>query len=132
MAEAESVLVAWLEQEFPDARVCTETSQAIIAGIGTGTDVIQVTRFGGSDEEIPTFDNASMDFDCYAATRGEARTLAYAVRDSIRNDLPGQTIGGASAMRARSVSGPSWTPYDNTNLRRFTYSAQIRLHSLEA
>lgn len=128
MAEAESVLVAWLEGVFPAARICTETP----ADLADVVPCIQVSRFGGSDDEVPTFDNASMDFDCYAATRAAARTLAYDVRSSLRNDLPGQTVGGAFVGRVRSISGPSWTPYDNTKLRRFTYSAQIRLHSLEA
>lgn len=128
MAEAELVLVAWLRAAFPNARVATETP----ANLADVLPCIAVSRFGGADEEIPTFDNPMMDFDCYAATRGEARTLAYAVRSSLRNDLPGQMVAGAFASRVRTVSGPVWTPYDNSALRRFTYSARIRLHSQEA
>jgi hypothetical protein len=132
MAEAESVLVAWLEQAFPDARICTETPGDLDALVLAGTDVIAVSRFGGSDDEVPTFDNASMDFDCYSSTHPLARTLGYAVRSGLRNDAPGKTVGGAFIGRVRSISGPAWTPYENTKVRRFTYSAQIRLHSLEA
>ena len=128
MADAEAVFVAWLEQEFTDARICTETP----ANLDDALPCIQVTRIGGGDEEVSTFDNPRMDFDCYAATRSAARDLAYAVRASIRNDLPGETIGGAFASRVSSSTGPSWAPHTNTNLRRFVYSAQIRLHSLEA
>lgn len=132
MAEAETVLVEWLKMAFPTCRICTETPADMGDLVKAGKDVIQATRFGGSDEEVSTFDQASMDFDCYAGTRAAARDLAYEVRSSIRNDLPGQTVAGAFASRVRSISGPAWTPYDNTKLRRFTYSAQIRLHSLEA
>jgi len=128
MAEAELVLVAWLRAAFPNARVATETP----ANLADVLPCIAVSRFGGADEEIPTFDNPMLDFDCYAATRGEARTLAYAVRSSLRNDLPGQMVAGAFASRVRTVAGPVWTPYDNPALRRFTYSARIRLHSQEA
>ena len=128
MAEAELVLVAALKAHFSTARVATETPGTL----ETVLPCIVVTRFGGSEDEVSTFDNPAMDFDCYAATRGEARTLAHAVRDCIRNDLPGQIFAGAAISRTRTISGPTWTPYDNTALRRFTYSARIRLHSLEA
>lgn len=128
MADAELVLVAWLHDAFPDARVVTETP----ANLQDVLPCIRVTRFGGADEEVSTFDNPTLDFDCYAATRADARSLAYAVRSSIRNDLPGQTRAGAFASRSRTLAGPVFTPYDDTTLRRFTYSAQIRLHSLEA
>jgi len=122
---AETALVAWLKSAFPAARVATETP----ADLAGNLPCIVVTRFGGTDEQFSTFDNPTLDFDCYAASRAAARELAYEVRSSIRNDLPGQIVAGAFASRTRSIAGPSFTPYDNTSLRRFTYSAQIRLHS---
>jgi len=125
---AETVFVAWLKAAFPSARVVTETP----SNLEDVLPCIAVSRFGGTDEVFASFDNPSMDFDCYAPTRAEARSLAYAVRDSIRNDLPGQIVAGAFVSRTRSVAAPVFTPYDNTGLRRFTYSAQARLHSLEA
>lgn len=125
-AIAETVLLTWLKAAFPAARVVTETP----GDLADVVPCIQVSRFGGADEYVSTFDNPSMDFDCYAATRGEARQLAYDVRSSLRDDLPGQVVAGASIVRVRTISGPAWTPYNNTNLRRFTYSAQIRLRSL--
>lgn len=135
-AEAESVMVAALKVAFPTARVLTETPD----NLADVLPCIRVARFGGAEDYIYTFDNATMDFDCFAATRGEARTLAHAVRTWVRRDLPGQTIsyddgnGGtasASVSRTRTFSGPVWTPYENTNVRRFTYSAAIRLHVKE-
>jgi hypothetical protein len=67
---------------------------------------IQVSRFGGADEYVSSFDNPSMDFDCYAASRIEARQLAYDVRSSLRDDLPGEVVAGASIVRVRTISGP--------------------------
>lgn len=121
---AETVLVEWLRTAFPSVRVVTETP----ANLADVLPVIQVTRFGGADEYIPAFDNPSMDFDVYAATRDAARGLAHDVRDSLRGDLPGATVLGVSVVRVRSISGPAWTFYNNTSMRRFTYSANLRLH----
>lgn len=133
--EAEALMVAWLKTALPGVRIATETP-------GDLADVLPcvvVSRFGGSEEEIYTFDNPLMDFDCFDATRGKARQLAYAVRTSIRRDLPGQTVtytdddgntGTGAVSRTRGSSGPTWTPYDNTNVRRFVYTAQVRIHSI--
>ena len=65
-------------------------------------------------------------------SRAAARTLAYAVRSYVRGTLPGTKVGTAFFSRSQDILGPHWTPYDNGTLRRFTYSAAIRLHSLEA
>lgn len=127
-AEAELVLVAGLKTAFPGKRIATETP----ADLATVLPCIVVTRFGGTEDSVYVFDNPSVDFDCYAATRAEARTLAHQVRTWVRRDLPGQTVGGAFVLRTQTITGPIWTPYDNTNVRRFTYAAQIRLHTPEA
>lgn len=126
MAEAESVLVTALKAAFPGVRIATETP----ADLGDVLPCIVVSRFGGTEDEIYTFDNPNVDFDCYEATRALARTLAHDVRTWVRRDLPGQTVAGAFIARTQTVTGPIWTPYDNTNVRRFTYAAQIRMHSL--
>jgi hypothetical protein len=132
-AEAEVVGTTWLRAQFSTARVVTETPADLDTLVAAGTPVIAVSRFGGvEDDQFYTFDNASLDFDCYAATRGAARTLAHQVRSSIIADLPGQTVSGAFILRTQTITAPIWTPYANTKVRRFTYAAQIRLHSPEA
>lgn len=123
---AETVFVTWLKAAFPTARVVTEAP----SNLADVLPCIRVTRFGGADETITSFDNPAMDFDCFGATRDTARALAYAVRGSLRNDLPGQVVAGAFILRAETISGPFWTPWDNTSLRRFTYSARIRLQAV--
>lgn len=126
VVSAEPVLVAWLTGAFPDARVVTETPADLAANV----PCIRVRRIGGADEAVWTFDNPTMDFDCYAVGRAAARDLAYAVRASLRRDLPGQIVAGAFVLSCRTFSGPVWTPYDNTDLRRFTYSAEFRLQEM--
>lgn len=129
--EAETVLVAAAAAHFTGKRVCTETPDDLADVL----PCIRITRFAGGADEVYTFDNPSIDFDCYAATRAAAQTLAYEVRTWVRNTLPGTTIGDdttgrAFVARSQDILGPHWTPYDNTSLRRFTYSAALRLHAL--
>jgi hypothetical protein len=126
MAEAEAVLVAALNAGGPAARYVTELP-ASLSG-----DTVRVTKVSGTDGgKFSAYEDAVVDFDCFAATRAEARTLAYAVRDYLRNTLRGETVGSAAFIVAvRSVNGPAWLPYDNTAVRRFIYTAQIRIHSI--
>jgi hypothetical protein len=122
---AETVFLTWLRAEFPDLRVVTE----LPADLGEALPCIRVTCFGGANESAPGFDNSSMSFDCFAATRDAARTLAYEVRQSVTGKLPGQMVAGCAVVRARTTSGPFWTPWDNTSVRRFTVTGQFRLHT---
>jgi len=135
--EAEEILVTALAAHFTSARVCTETPD----NLADVLPCIRVTRFAGGSDPVYTFDNPSIDFDCYAASRGAARKLAYDVRTYVRQTLVGSTVeitdandavtGRAFVARAQDILGPHWTPYDNTSLRRFTYSAALRLHALD-
>jgi hypothetical protein len=125
-AEAEAVLQDALAAHFTTAYVCTETP----SDLADHLPCIRVTRFGGAADSIYTFDNAQVDFDCYAASRAAARTLAHDVRTYLHATLEGSKAGGAFIAKVQDIQGPTWTPYDNTSLRRFTYSAEIRLHSL--
>lgn len=125
-AEAESVVRSALASAFADVRVVTE----LPANLGDVLPVVEVSRFGGSDDVL-SFDNANVDVDVYAASRGAARTLAEQVRAYMRGQLPGQTFAGAFVLSVSTISAPMWTPYDNTALRRFNSSYRIRLHSLQ-
>lgn len=125
MAEAEAVLVAALETGGPAARYCTELPGTLPA------KVVRITRISGTDDQFSVYEDAIVDFECFASTRQAARTLAYDVRDYLRNTLPGETVDThAFVVAVRSVNGPVWVPYDNTNVRRFIYTAQIRIHSI--
>jgi hypothetical protein len=126
--EAELALEAAAKAKFTSARVSTETP----SNLADVLPCIVIQRFGGAEDEVYTFDNANIDFEVYAATRAAARTLAHQVRTWVRKDLPGSIISGAAVSRTRTISGPAWVPYANTTVRKFIYSATIRLHSPEA
>lgn len=125
LASAESLVRNWLATQFPSPiRVVTE----LPADLGA-TQVIQVTRFGGSDDWI-TLDSANVDIDAFASTRDAARTLAEQVRTAVRLHLPGYAASGAAVQSVTTISAPRWVPHDNTNLRRFVASYRITIHSI--
>jgi hypothetical protein len=105
--------------------VVTETP----ANLADVLPVIEVTRFGGSDEVI-VLDSANIDVDVYAATRDAARTLGEQVRTALRLHLPGYASAGAAVQSVTTISAPRWVPYDNTNLRRFNAAYRITIHSI--
>lgn len=115
-----------LDASGPSARYCTELPAALSG------ETVRITKISGTDEgQFSVYEDAVMDFECFASTRAAARTLAYAIRDHVRNTLPGTKVGAdAFIISAASVNGPVWVPYDNTDVRRFVYTASIRIHSL--
>lgn len=123
----EPVLLAWLNSTFPGVRTCTETP----ANLGDVLPVLQVVGIGGSGDQFD-FDSPRADVDVYAATRSAARDLAQQVADSILSDMPGQTVDGTFVLSTQEFMSPVWTPYDDTNLRRFTLSVGLRLHTRSA
>ncbi len=100
-AEAEAVLQDALAAHFTSAYVCTETPSDLAAHL----PVIRITRFGGAADQIYTFDNAEVDFDCYAVSRAAARTLAYQVRTYLHGTLEGSKAGGAFVARVQDIQG---------------------------
>lgn len=125
LVAAESFVRNWLATQFPAARVVTETP----ANLGEALPVIEVTRFGGSDDVI-VLDSANIDIDVYAATRDAARTLGEQVRTALRLHLPGYASAGAAVQSVTTISAPRSVPYDNTNLRRFNAAYRITIHSI--
>lgn len=120
----ESVLVTWLKAAFPTARLCTE----LPANLADVLPVIQVVGIGGTGDRF-AFDQPRADVDVYAATRSAARDLAQQVHESLLGDLPGQSVDGTFVLSVREFMSPTWTPYDNTTLRRFTLSVGLRIHT---
>lgn len=123
----ETVLHDWLAQEFPDARVCTETPADLVDVL----PVLQVTGIGGSGDAYG-FDTPHCDVDVFAASRSDARSLAQKVHWSVLHDLPGQSVAGTFVLSASEFMSPTWTPYDNTDVRKFVLSVGLRLHTRSA
>ncbi|WP_310962149.1 hypothetical protein [Nocardioides terrisoli] len=132
-SHVEPLLVTWLAARFPGVRVCTETP----ANLAEVVPCIQVVGIGGSGDRLQ-FDSPRVDCDVYdaahdqASARENARTLAQQVRDALLQELPGQSVGDAFVLSVDEFMSPTWTPYDNTVLRRFTLSVGLRLHTRSA
>lgn len=122
----EPFLKGWLTPRHTDVRFCTERP-----GDMTGLPVVQIAGIGGSDDQYD-FGAPRVDVDVFHATRDQARTLAQDLEADILANLPGDGVGGVSALHVTSFMSPTWTPDDNTNLRRFTFSLGLRLHDRSA
>lgn len=120
----EPLLLSWLATAFPGVRTCTETP----ANLADVLPVLQVVGIGGTGDHL-RFDSPRADVDVYGATRSAARDLAEQVADSILTDMPGQMVAGVFVLSTQEFMAPTWTPYDDTNLRRFTLSVGLRLHT---
>ena len=121
---AESLIHNWLATHFSPTRVVTE----LPANLATQVPIIQVTRFGGSDD-LPVIDHAHVDVDTFAATRDASRALAEQVRAALRFQMPGYASSGYAVQSVTTISAPRWVPYDDTGLRRFVASYRITIHS---
>jgi hypothetical protein len=126
-ADAELLLVGWLgptlAPSYPTIRCVTD----VPANLADVLPLVQVTRFGGSDD-VPTLDRAHVDVDCFAATRQGAHDLAEAVRALLRFYLPGRVLSGAVIAKVITISGPAWRPWDNTDLARFGAAYALTIH----
>lgn len=87
----------------------------------------QVQRVGGSDDTF-RLDRALVDVDVYAATRRDASTHARRVREELVLLLPGAQTTAAVFGQVRTVSAPSWRPYENTALRRLGATYSLMFH----
>ena len=125
LASAETLIRDWLAAVFPSARVVTE----LPANLADVLPVIQVTRFGGSDDFL-TLDSANVDIDTFGVSRDAARSLSEQVRSAVRLHLPGYSANGGAVQSVTTISAPRWVPYDNTSLRRFTAAYRITIHSI--
>lgn len=124
----EDLLPGALRSKFAGVRVVTE----LPASLESAVPLLQVVGIGGSGDRLQ-FDNQRVDIDAFAATRSEARDLAQRLHDWLLRDLPGQMLGTATfVLTVSEFLAPTWTPYDNTDVRRFTCSVQINTHNRSA
>ena len=124
---AEPLLVAWLTTRYPGARVSTERP----ADLSAVLPYMQVIGIGGTGD-LYRFSLPRVDVDVFASTRSSARDLAERVHLDLLQNLPGDSVDGTSVLSVASNMSPTWTPDDNTNLRRFTLSVGLRLHDRSA
>lgn len=125
LASPESLVRNWLAEQFPLARVVTETPPDLASVL----PCILVNRIGGADRIFLTIDDAVIDVDYFAATRDAARTGAESVRDAMRFTLPGTSTGGAFILDVATQVAPFDSTYPNPNLRRFSATYDVRVHT---
>lgn len=89
--------------------------------------IVQVERIGGASRF--TLDQPRVDITTFAPDRQSSLNLAEQVRMLMEQTLPGTRVGSASFGAVFCDSGPSWAPWDNTNVRRFVASYQMAVHA---
>lgn len=110
-------------------RVCTE----LPADLQDVLPVVQVVRIGGPhDDNDPFLLIPTVSVDCFADDRLAAITLADQVDRAMRKTLPGAQVHGASVGLVRTLTGPSWRPWDDTAVRRYGATYQVRLKTPKA
>lgn len=123
-AHIEALLPPAIRTQFPSVRVVTETP----ADLASTVPLVRVVGIGGTGDQYQ-FDSPRVDLDAFAATRDEARTLAQSLHDWLLRDLPGQMLADSFVLDVTEFLSPTWTPYENTNVRRFVLSVELRLHT---
>lgn len=117
----EALLIGWLPSQVT-ARALTD----LPATLASDVPVVQIVRVGGpSDDNDPTLVAATVSVDCFAADRIAAITLSQQVDDAFRKALPGTLAGGASVTKVRTLTGPSWRPWNDTQVRRVGATYQV-------
>lgn len=120
--DVEAELVAWLTNRL-DERTLTD----LPANLGDALPVVQIRRAGGGDDGI-RLDRAFVDIDVYAASRQAASTLMSQTRSLLLTELRGTVTTAAVFTSARTISAPTWRPYENPGLRRFGATFEIFCH----
>lgn len=119
--DIEVVIIGWLREHGLDARA--ELDNNLLAEL----PVVQITRVDGDDDGL-RLDRALVDIDVYAATRAAASVLSGSTRGLLLNELRGSTVDTAVIGMIRTVSAPSWRPYENVGLRRSGATYEIFFH----
>ena len=124
-ADVELLLIPWLISTL-NVRAVTDLPE----NLADVLPLVQVTRIGGPDnDDNPRFDTPTVDIDCFGVDRGAASGLAGRVHAALRVTLPGLQVAGATVTQVLTVTGPSWRPYDNTELRRFSSTYRLFVKS---
>lgn len=117
----ERILADFLTADL-GVRVCSE----VPADLADVVPLVQAVRVGGpAHDRDPFFLMPTINVDCFDADRASAMDLAHAVDLSLRRRLSGATVLGARIGRVATITGPSWRPWDDTDVRRFGATYQI-------
>lgn len=128
MADVEQMLVSFLDAQLSGVRAVTEVPAS--PSFESSLPIVRVVRTGGPRRYA--IDTATVVIDCFAKPnagdgtgRPAAKQLAQRVADALYLSLPGQKVAGGVVGHVAEVSGPSWAPWDNTDVRRVVATYQI-------
>jgi hypothetical protein len=122
--DVEKTLVSYLSGQLANTRVCTETPADMLSVL----PVVQVQRVSGADDGF-RLDSPAVDVSVYASTRDDASSVSQTILGLFSGDLRGKVVGTAVVTGVKTIAGPRWLPYDDTNVRRYQASYQVFIHS---
>lgn len=126
----EVILVQWIKART-GVHTLTELPHDFQEATGPTSllPVIAVERVSGANlEGSPILDRPIVDIDCYAATRGQAQSIAEQVRREFCWTLPGSRVDGVVFSRTRVIVGPRLLPHANPAIRRYSANYEFLLH----
>jgi hypothetical protein len=121
--DIEVELIGWLRDRNPSAVIRDELDNDLLSELPT----VQVQRAAGDDDGF-RLDRPLVDIDVYAATRSAAADLSAVIRGQLLTQLRGSATDRAVYGLVRTVSAPSWRPYENTAVRRHGATYEIFFH----
>lgn len=127
MVDIELELIGWLQQRLGAGVVVRDETDNNLAD---ELPTVQVEGVGGNDDGF-RLDRPLVDINVYAATRGDALTLAGQIKTLILHQLRGSKTTTAVFGRTGTVSLPVVRPYENTALRRVGATYEIFCHPVD-
>lgn len=123
--DVELLIIQWLQGQLGSGVVVRdELDNNLLNELPT----VQVERVPAGGDDGFRIDQALVDIDVYAATRGAAVALAIQIRGLLLTVLSGAATGGAVVGRVSTLAAPGSRPYENPGLRRVGATYQIYSH----
>ena len=86
--------------------------------------VVRTFRIGGPGDTYGVFDSPTVAVHAFAATQQQANDLCRQAMQAFMN-ARGDTYANGVILRVRKLSGPSWAPYDNQDVRHAVTLLQL-------
>lgn len=120
----ESLVAGWVRTALAGSVRCVTE---IPANLETVLPLARFQRVAGVDNF--GLDDANVDVDYFDVGRDNTRGGALVLLSKLRWDMPGALLGSGVVTKVETVMSPIATPWDNTNLRRFTFTVRVMVHS---
>lgn len=128
-ADVEKLLVAWLPTVVtPKPRVGVATP-ADPNGTHSWLPFIRVQRVGGPGRL--GIDRPRVVLDFFATDYGAVADLAASARWAMEVPILGLSTPDGAVIAAQTDSAPSWVPYDDVNVTRFSSHHSLVVHSMK-